>query len=454
MNEIKCPKCGKVIPIDGSDYAEIVQQVRSIEFEKEIHDRLEAYERAKESEISQAVSKTQLDYEKTISEKEKQIDSLKAEIQHGKDVLALEVEKTSKDKDELISTLKAQLSERETDKKLAIADAVSEKDRQISDLRAQLAEKQMEKELAVTQAVSEKDKRIHELQSDLKADEIKHQLEIQTKEAIFKEQQKMYQEEIEHLKEFKHSLSTKAIGESLEVYCHNEFDKIRSTAFLTAYFEKDNEVVKNSKGDFIFRDFASDGKTEFISIMFEMKNEEDDTEKKHKNEDFFKKLDVDRNNKNCEYAVLVSTLEPESELYNSGIVDVSHKYPKMYVIRPQFFIPVISFLRNAALNSAQYRQELAQVRAQNIDISNFEDNLHSFKKDFDYNYNLASKKFDAAIKDIDDTIKKLEDIRANLVGSQRNLRIANDKAEKLTVKKLIKNNPTMQRMFEEAKKTK
>ena len=253
---------------------------------------------------------------------------------------------------------------------------------------------------------------------------------------------------MDRLKDFKKSLSTKAIGESLEIYCHNEFDKIRSSAFPRAFFEKDNDAQSGTKGDFIFRDYLEDGETELVSIMFEMKNEADDTEHKHKNEDFFKKLDKDRTEKGCEYAVLVTMLEADNELYNSGIVDVSHRYPKMYVIRPQFFIPVISFLRNAAQNVAKYKQELAIVKAQNIDISNFEQNLNDFKADFDRNYRLASTKFTDAVTQIDDTIKKLQKIKENLLGSENNLRIANEKADKLTVKKLVKNNPTMKEMFE------
>lgn len=427
MSEIKCPHCGKAFTVDGTGYAAIVEQIRGIEFEKEIHSRLEALEAEKETAIKQAKSEVELSLQKAISDKETEIARLDAALKSKENERELAVEKAVKERDEIILKLQSQIADYDTEKQLAVVNALEEKKAEIAEMN--------------TQIVS--------LQGEIQASKARHELELKTKDDMYKEQSRLHQEEVDRLKEFKLSLSTKAIGESLEVYCHNEFEKVRSMAFPTAYFEKDNDVVDGSKGDFIFRDYAEDGTTEIVSVMFEMKNEADGTEKKHKNEDFFKKLDSDRTKKGCEYAVLVSMLEPDNDLYNSGIVDVSHRYPKMYVIRPQFFLPVISFLRNASMKASQFKQELALVKAQNIDISNFEDNLNSFKTDFDRNYRLASTKFADAIKQIDETIIKLQKTKENLLGSENNLRIANEKADKLTVKKLIKDNSTMQKMFEE-----
>ena len=426
MSEIICPHCGKAFTVDESGYAAIVQQIRTKEFENELHSRLESLEHERHSEISKVKAESELSFRKELSVKDAEIGNLKAQLENYKIEKTLAVSDAVKAKDEEISTLKAQVSGFKAEKELAVSKALEQKNSELA----------------------EKTARIVELQGEIKSAEAQHKLEIKSKEDLFKEQTRLHQEEVERLKDFKKSLSTKAIGESLEVYCHNEFDKIRSSAFPRAYFEKDNDAQSGTKGDFIFRDFLDDGKTELVSIMFEMKNEADDTEKKHRNEDFFKKLDKDRTEKGCEYAVLVTMLEADNELYNSGIVDVSHRYPKMYVIRPQFFIPVISFLRNASLKAAEYKKELAEMKNQNIDIANFEKNLNDFKTDFDRNYRLATNKFTDAIEAIDDTIKKLQKIKDNLLGSENNLRIANEKADKLTVKKLVKNNPTMQAMFE------
>ena len=427
MSEIICPHCGKAFTVDESGYAAIVQQIRTKEFENELHSRLESLEHEQHSEISKVKAESELAHQKELSDKDAEIGNLKAQLENYKIEKTLAVSDAVKSKDEEISTLKAQISGFKAEKELAVSKALEKKNDELA----------------------EKTARIVELQGEIKSAEAQHKLELKSKEDLFKEQTRLHQEEVERLKDFKKSLSTKAIGESLEVYCHNEFDKIRATAFPKASFEKDNDIQTGTKGDFIFRDFVDDEKKiELVSIMFEMKNEADDTEKKHRNEDFFKKLDKDRTEKGCEYAVLVTMLEADNELYNSGIVDVSHRYPKMYVIRPQFFIPVISFLRNAAQKAAKYKQELEVVKAQNIDITNFEKNLNDFKTDFDRNYRLASGKFTDAVAQIDDTIKKLQKIKENLLGSENNLRIANEKADKLTVKKLVKNNPTMQAMFE------
>ena len=426
MSEIICPHCGKAFTVDESGYAAIVQQIRNKEFDKEIHSHLESLNKEREAEISKVLAEAELSSQKSISDKDAEIEKLKAEIKNSMLQQSLAVSEAVKAKDEEITALKAKVSGFTVEKELAVSKALEEKNTEIA----------------------EKAAKIGELQGNLETAKALHQLDIQSREQSFKERERQYKDEVERLKDFKLSLSTKAIGESLEVYCHNEFDKIRSSAFPRAYFEKDNDAQLGTKGDFIFRDYLDDGKTELVSIMFEMKNEADETEHKHKNEDFFKKLDKDRTEKGCEYAVLVTMLESDNELYNSGIVDVSHRYPKMYVIRPQFFIPVISFLRNASLNAAKYKQELAVVRAQNIDITNFEQNLNDFKADFDRNYRLATTKFSDAVTQIDDTIKKLQKIKENLIGSENNLRIANEKADKLTVKKLVKNNPTMQEMFD------
>lgn len=426
MSEIVCPHCGKAFTVDESGYAAIVQQIRTKEFDKEIHSRIEAIGQEKNAELSKVKAESALALQKSLQEKDSEIARLKNQLDNSKTEKALAISTALKEKDEEISSLKAQVSGFKAEKELAVSKALEKKNTELAEKTAQIVE----------------------LQGEIKSADVLHRLELKNREELFKEQARLHQEEVDRLKDFKKSLSTKAIGESLEIYCHNEFDKIRSSAFPRAFFEKDNDAQSGTKGDFIFRDYLEDGETELVSIMFEMKNEADDTEHKHKNEDFFKKLDKDRTEKGCEYAVLVTMLEADNELYNSGIVDVSHRYPKMYVIRPQFFIPVISFLRNAAQNAAKYKQELAIVKAQNIDISNFEQNLNDFKADFDRNYRLASTKFTDAVTQIDDTIKKLQKIKENLLGSENNLRIANEKADKLTVKKLVKNNPTMKEMFE------
>jgi hypothetical protein len=390
MNEIHCPQCKKAFKIDEAGYANIVKQVRDKEFDQQLRERLELAEQDKNSAI-------ELTKAKLTSELEKKIAAQNTEI----------------------FELKASLDAQASAKKLAIIEAITAIEKERDELRGNLERAQLEKQL------SEKS--------------LKDKYETQIKDR---------DDAIERLRDMKARLSTKMVGETLEQHCETEFNRIRATAFPKAYFEKDNNAQKGSKGDYIFRDSDEAG-TEFISIMFEMKNECDQTASKKKNEDFFKELDKDRNEKNCEYAILVSLLEPDSELYNSGIVDVSYRYKKMYVIRPQFFIPIITLLRNAAQNSLKYKTELAIVKSQNIDITNFENELEAFKTSFARNYELASKKFQTAIDEIDKTINHLQKTKEALLGSENNLRIANNKAGDLTVKKLTKGNPTMAAKFAE-----
>lgn len=400
INEIRCPKCGEAFTIDENSYASIAKQVRDEEFNKELASRERLFE---------AQKKAALDTEKARlnQEREQTVFALKQEIER----------------------LKAQISSSQKDTELTVSRAVAQKDRELADKNAEIIRLQ------------------GEVQSAKKDVELKES----TLKAEYSAQLKAKDEAIEFYKDLKTRMSTKMVGETLEQHCETEFNRLRSTGFQNAYFEKDNDARTGSKGDYIFRECTEDG-VEFISIMFEMKNEMDTTATKHKNEDFFRELDKDRNEKGCEYAVLVSLLESESELYNSGIVDVSHKYPKMYVIRPQFFIPMITLLRNAAMNSIEYRTQLAEMRNQNIDISRFEDEMNDFKEKFAKNYDLASRKFKTAIEEIDKTINHLQKTKDALLSSENNLRLANNKAEDLSIKKLTRNNPTMAQKFAELKK--
>ena len=397
MNEIKCPKCGEVFKIDENAYADIVKQIRDREFLSELSER----ERRMNSEKESALSVVRAELSK---EKERSVFELKQEILR----------------------LQAKIDASEKDKQLEISNAISQKDKEIAEQKAKIIE------LNGNVAAAKKDIELKE--SSLKAE--------------YNAMLKMKDETIEFYKDLKTRMSTKMVGETLEQHCEIEFNCLRATGFQNAYFEKDNDARTGSKGDYIFRDKTDDG-VEFISIMFEMKNEMDTTATKHKNEDFFKELDKDRREKGCEYAVLVSLLESDSELYNSGIVDVSHKYEKMYVIRPQFFIPIITLLRNAALNSVEYKRQLMDIREQNIDISHFEDDMNDFKEKFARNYDIASRKFKTAIDEIDKTIQHLQKTKENLLSSENNLRLANNKAEELSIKKLTRNNPTMAQKFAE-----
>ncbi len=399
MQEIKCPKCGEVFQVDESGYSAIVKQVRDREFTKELSEREERFEAEKEN----AVQLARLEAERIFNEK-----------------------LTAKENE--ISEYKSRLSSFDKDKELEISRLLAQKNSELA----------------------EKDNCINKLSGEKALTEKECLLKEQTLKEQYETQLRFKEEEIERYKDFKSRLSTKMIGESLEQHCELSFNQLRPTAFQGAYFEKDNDAATGSKGDYIFRDFDELG-NEFISIMFEMKNEADSGSKKKKNEDFFKELDKDRREKKCEYAVLVSMLEPENELYNSGIVDVSHRYEKMYVIRPQFFIPIITLLRNAASNSIEYRKELALVKAQNIDVSNFEAEMNEFKEKFFKNVKDASARFDEAISGIDKAIKNLQNIRDALVLSEKHLNSANNKVEDLTIKKLTKNNPTMQAKFDALK---
>ena len=404
MHEIKCPKCGEVFQVDESGYAELLNQVRNDAFEEELHKRAREIEDRNKDSIKMAKMEQEKSFAEVITEKDKEIANKQLEIEQLKNKLAMG----------------------DSEKKLAVSEAVRDKDKEIADIG----------------------KEVIELKSMLENQKTESALKEKNIEESYKNQLKFKDEQIEQYKNFKARQSTKMVGESLEQHCQIQFNSLRMTAFPNAYFEKDNKVSEtNSKGDFIFRDFEEG--QEFISIMFEMKNEMDTTATKHKNEDFFKELDKDRNEKGCEYAVLVSLLEADNELYNNGIVDVSYKYPKMYVIRPQFFIPMITLLRNAALNSLQYQRELQVVKDQQLDLVNFESNMQAFKDAFGKNYRIASERFQTAIEEIDKTIDHLEKVKKALQSSENNLRLANDKADDLTIKKLTKNAPSVRKMFEE-----
>lgn len=426
MQEIKCPKCGEVFQVNESGYAAIVKQVRDKEFSKELHDREIQFESDKKNAVQLALLEAERSFNEQLNSKDSEIAKLRSEIKEEQNTSKSAVTEMAALKDKEILELKNKLSSFDKDKKL-----------EISELTAKMSTELAQKDSFITQLKSEK--ALSEKECQLKEQSIKEQYEIQLR---------LKDEKIEQYKDFKSKLSTKMVGESLEQHCETEFNKLRATGFQNAYFEKDNDAKSGSKGDYIFRESDVEG-GEFISIMFEMKNETDTTSSKKKNEDFFKELDKDRKEKKCEYAVLVSLLEQENELYNTGIVDVSHRYEKMYVIRPQFFIPIITLLRNAALNSLEYKKELSLIKAQNIDVSNFEAEMNEFKEKFSRNYELASKKFKTAIEEIDKTIDHLQKTKEALLSSENNLRLANDKAEELSIKKLTKNNPTMKAKFDE-----
>lgn len=397
MQEIKCPKCGEVFTVDESGYAAILNQVRDAEFYKQLQERTAQLAKEKEKELQLAAAKAQMEKTQAATGFMQQIEQLKAQI-------------ATTDKDKIIAVSTAVEAQKE---------ALQQKEKTIAELQNQI--KELEKENLI------------------KAQNLKENYELQLKS---KETQ------LEYYRDLKTKLSTKMVGETLEQHCEIEFNRLRVTAFPNAYFEKDNDAKTGSKGDYIYRDKTEDG-VEFLSVMFEMKNEMDTTATKHKNEDFFKELDKDRNEKGCEYAVLVSLLESDNDYYNNGIVDVSYRYPKMYVIRPQFFIPLITLLRNAALNAVQYRRQALELKNQNIDIAHFEDDINEFKEKFGRNYQLASDKFKKAIEEIDKTIDHLQKTKDALLSSDNNLRLANNKAQELTVKRLTRNNPTMRQKFAE-----
>lgn len=425
-NEIKCPRCGEVFQVDGNSYATILSQVRDREFAKELKKQEANFQKTLREVAQRAVYDTEKSFLADIAMKEAEIAKLKSDI-----------------KSEQIS------------KNSVIAEIASQKEIEVLELKNKIASFNKDKDLEIANIVAEMNNKIVaqenfilKLTNDSELAEKEYKLREQSLKEQFEERLRFKDEEIERYRDFKAKLSTKMVGESLEQHCEIEFNKLRSTGFKGSYFEKDNDIKSGSKGDYIFKDFDSNG-NEYISIMFEMKNETDTTSKKKKNEDFLKELDKDRREKGCEYAVLVSMLEPENECYNTGIVDMSHKYEKMYVIRPQFFIPIITLLRNAAQKSIQYKQELSLIKLQNIDVSNFEAEMNDFKEKFSRNYRIASDKFKTAIDEIDKTIDHLQKTKEALLSSENNLRLANNKAEDLSIKRLTKNNPTMQKKFAE-----
>lgn len=454
MQEIRCPHCGEVFQVDESGYDQIAQQVRDREFAKELERRAQELEEKRaqelkvlrlEEEKAHTALLTQKDTE--LSARDQKIAALEARLSASETAKDLAVsEALGKKNEELAQTNKAH------------TDSLTQKDARIAALEARLKASETEKQLAIAKAVEQKNEELSQkateiagLKGELKSRETESELQEKSLKEQYEEKLRLKDEQIEYYKDFKARQSTKMVGESLEQHCLTQFNAIRMTAFPHAYFEKDNDARTGSKGDFIYRECAGDG-TEFISIMFEMKNEADTTASKHKNEDFFRELDKDRTEKGCEYAVLVSLLEIDSEFYNNGIVDVSYRYPKMYVIRPQFFIPMITLLRNAAQNALRYRQELQTVRSQQIDISHFEENMNQFKEGFGRNFRLASERFAKAIEEIDKTIKMLEKTKDDLLASEKSLCRANSKAEDLSIKRLTKNAPSVRAMFDELHK--
>ena len=463
MHEIICPHCHKAFKIDEAGYADILKQVRDGDFEKQLHERLELAEREKRDAIALAEAKVTNALQKAAAAKDTEIQALKAQLDAGEVARKLAVTEAlgavSQERDALANELKTEQERARNSSQAAaqLAEAklahalqaeAAKKDAEIQALQAKLAASETARQLAVNEAVGVVARERDGLKNDLSLIAVKNQLEEKAIKEQYALQLRDRDGEIARLRDMKARLSTKMVGETLEQHCEIEFNRIRAAAFQRAHFEKDNDARNGSKGDYIFRDVDESG-SEIVSIMFEMKNESDETATKKRNEDFLKELDKDRTEKACEYAVLVSLLEPESELYNSGIVDVSHRYPKMYVVRPQFFVPLITLLRNAALTAMKYKSELALVRSQNVDITKFETQLDEFKTAFGRNWRLASEGFEEAVKRIDEAIKDLEKTKEALHKSANNLRLANDKADDLTIKKLTRGNPTMAAKFAE-----
>lgn len=424
MNEIKCPNCGTIFKIDETEYDSIVKQIRDKEFEKEISLREQEHTKDKESAIKLAEAHLREELTKQVTERDLEITNLKNELKTKEEQTQSKVEKEYKDE-------------------------LNKKDLEISELKNKIKLQESKNELEIQKAITEKDKRISDLSSELVVKSKEFELKQNSIKDSYESKLKDKDEQIAYYRDFKAKQSTKMIGESLEQHCSIEFNRLRPL-FKNAYFDKDNDARTGSKGDFIFRDYDDEG-NEIVSIMFEMKNEADTTATKHKNEDFFKELDKDRKEKKCEYAVLVSLLESDNDYYNDGIVDVSHFYDKMYVIRPQFFIPLITLIRNLANKSLEYKKELEIIKNQNIDITHFEENINAFKEGFGRNYRLASERFAKAIEEIDKTIDHLQKTKEHLLKTDDNLRLANNKAEDLSIKKLAHNNPTVTKMFEELK---
>ena len=462
MHDIICPHCSKAFKVDEAGYADILKQVRDGEFEQQLHDRLELAERDKKNALALAEAQAASALQKAATAKDTEIQFLKAKIDAGEVARKLAVTEAlsavGKERDALANELAQAKRDTETAATLADAKRLNElqsatatKEAEIQKLKAQLDAIAVAQKLAINEAVGVVEKERDEYKSGLQRAALEKELAENSLKDKYETQLKDRDDAIERLRDMKARLSTKMVGETLEQHCETEFNRIRATAFPRAYFEKDNDARSGSKGDYIFRD-KDEADMEIVSIMFEMKNESDRTASKTKNEDFLKELDKDRNEKGCEYAVLVSLLEPDSELYNTGIVDVFHRYPKMYVVRPQFFIPIITLLRNAAMNSLKYKSELALVKAQNIDITKFESELEAFKNAFARNYDFAASHFQKAIAEIDKSIDHLQKTKEALMGTDRNLRLANDKAQEVTIKKLTRGNPTMAGKFAELNK--
>ena len=461
MHEINCPHCGKAFKIDETGYADILKQVRDGDFEQQLHERLLLAEQDKRNAVELATTRVASELQKSAAAQDAEIQGLKARLDAAELVRKLAVAEAlsavEKERDALVNELGQAEHDKQAAARLAEAMLVNQlqkaaaaKDAQIQGLKAQLEVIGLAQKLAITEAVSPVAKERDELKNGLERAELASRLAEKSQKDKYETQIKDRDDAIERLRDMKARLSTKMVGETLEQHCETEFNRIRAMAFPRAYFEKDNDARAGSKGDYVFRDSDEAG-TEIVSIMFEMKNESDRTATKNKNEDFLKELDKDRIEKGCEYAVLVSLLELDSDLYNTGIVDVFHRHPKMYIVRPQFFLPIITLLRNAAMNSLKYKSELALVRAQNIDITNFETELDTFKAAFAKNYDLASKRFQTAIDEIDKSIDHLQKTKEALLGTDRNLRLANDKAQDVTIKKLARGNPTMAAKFVELK---
>lgn len=435
MKELKCPKCGNVFQVDEADYASIVNQVKNKEFDAEVkrriaelHERNKAEQQLAEAKAEKAFMAELSKKDVALTEKDAVISGLKQELHNAEEKKATELTIALADKDKEIASLKSTITENESRLKIAVMEEQRKAQDDVQSKNAEIAELKASAELNKQKAAN------HE-------NILKEQYELKLKAA---------QEQVDYYKDLKTRMSTKMIGETLEIHCSTQFNQTMRSMMPNAYFEKDNDASGGSKGDFIFRDFGADG-TEYVSIMFEMKNEADETATKHKNEDFFKKLDSDRRAKGCEFAVLVSLLEPENELYNGGIVDVSYKYDKMYVIRPQFFLPIISLLVQTSKKSLEYKQQLEIAKSQSVDVTNFENQLLDFREKFGKNYRLASEKFKTAIDEIDKSIQHLQKIKDALLGSENNLRLANDKAEALTIKRLTRGNPTMKQKFDEVR---
>ena len=446
MKEIKCPRCGSMFTVDEADYASIVSQVKNAEFTAEVERRMTELHRQQQAEQKAILAQTETKYRAELSRNAVELAKKESEMQ-----------RSLMQKDAELARLQQELNAAEQKSRSAMSIALAEKDRVITQMQSSIDQNADKLRIAVMQEqqkaqdeIQKKDTEIAQLKATARLDQQAATIKENSIKAEYENKLKVAQEQIDYYKDLKLRMSTKMIGETLETHCSTQFNQMLRPVMPTAYFEKDNDAADGTKGDFIFRDFGPDG-TEYISIMFEMKNEADGTGPKHKNEDFFKKLDSDRRKKNCEFAVLVSLLEPDNELYNGGIVDVSYRYDKMYVIRPQFFLPLITLLTQTSKKSLAYKEELAIARSQSVDVTNFENQLMDFREKFGRNYRLASERFKTAIDEIDKSIQHLQKIKDALIGSENNLRLANDKAEALTIKKLTRNNPTMKAKFEEAR---